>query len=163
MAVRNCADIGENFQKILRRLMANQKLVKLLYYTDKDPYNHPDLTQEQLENEVYNKLIQIIPRIGPKETAHTIISVRIANGSHLDSNDEFKEVNFAVEAMIPLTQWFIKDVQLRPFAILGEIENSLKGKEINGLGKIVGGDFALNFVTEEICCYQMYFSFISYE
>ena len=163
MAVRNCADIGENCQKIIKRLMANKKLVKLLYYTDKDPYSHPDLTEEQLEQEVYNKLIKIIPRIGPKETAHTVIALRIASGSRLGSNNEFKEVDFAIEVMIPLTQWFIKDVQLRPFAILGEIENSLLNKEINGLGKITGGDFALNFNTEEITCYQMYFSFISYE
>jgi hypothetical protein len=44
MAVRNCAEIGENLQKIVSRLMANDELVKLLYYTDKDPLNQPALT-----------------------------------------------------------------------------------------------------------------------
>jgi hypothetical protein len=37
MGVRNCRDLGENAQKIMKRLLANQKLLKLLYYTDKDP------------------------------------------------------------------------------------------------------------------------------
>ena len=37
MSVRNCGEIGVNLQKIVARLMANDNLVKLLYYTDKDP------------------------------------------------------------------------------------------------------------------------------
>jgi hypothetical protein len=36
---------------------------------------------------------------------------------------------------------------------MGEIQKSLNGKTINGLGKIKGGDFFLNFLTEEISAY----------
>ena len=53
--VRNCIDLGVNAQKIVRRLLANQNLLKLLYYTDKDPLSHEDLTQEQIQNEVFEK------------------------------------------------------------------------------------------------------------
>ena len=45
MGVRNCREIGENLQKIVARLMANDRLVNLLYYTDKDPLNQPPLTK----------------------------------------------------------------------------------------------------------------------
>jgi hypothetical protein len=45
MGVRNCAEIGENLQKIVKRLLANDNLVNLLYYTDKDPLNQPHLTE----------------------------------------------------------------------------------------------------------------------
>ena len=48
MNVRNCTDIGVNAQYIVKRLLANQNLLKLLYYTDKDPLSHDDLTQEVL-------------------------------------------------------------------------------------------------------------------
>ena len=44
MAIRNSRDIGENLQKIVKRLMANDNLVNLLYYTDKDPLSQPHLT-----------------------------------------------------------------------------------------------------------------------
>jgi hypothetical protein len=37
--VRDLAEMGENLQKIFKRLQANQNLLKLLYYTDKDPLN----------------------------------------------------------------------------------------------------------------------------
>ena len=43
MGVRNCAELGENLQIIVKALCANQKLLKYLYYSDKDPLNHPDL------------------------------------------------------------------------------------------------------------------------
>ena len=51
MGVRNCKDIGENLQIIAKRLLANEELVKLLYYTDKDPLSQPNLTPEQKEKE----------------------------------------------------------------------------------------------------------------
>lgn len=163
MGVRNCKDLGENAQKIIKRLLANQKLLKLLYYTDKDPLSQPDLTNEQIQNEVFETLVKITPRIGPKETSHSIVTMRITRGRENDENSEFKDVSINIEVFVPLTQWIIKDVQLRPFAILGEIQESLNGKTINGLGKLTGGSFDLNFLTEEISAYEQYFYLTSYD
>ena len=163
MNVRNCTDIGVNAQYIVKRLLANQNLLKLLYYTDKDPLSHEDLTQEQIKEEIYEKLIKIIPRVGPKETAHSIIAVRIARGRGLATNNEFKNVSISLEVFVPMTQWIIKDTNLRPFAIMGEIQKSLDGKKIEGLGKLTGGDFDLNFLTEEISAYEQTFSLTSYD
>ena len=163
MGVRNCRDLGENAQKIMKRLLANQKLLKLLYYTDKDPLNQPDLTEEQIQNEVFETLVKITPRVGPKETSHSIVTMRITRGRQNVENNEFKDVRINIEVFVPLTQWIIKDVQLRPFAILGEIQESLDGKTINGLGRLNGGDFDLNFLTEEISAYEQYFYLTSYD
>ena len=160
--VRNCIDLGVNAQKIIKCLLANQNLLKLLYYTDKDPLSHEDLTQEQIQNEV-EKLIKIVPRVGPKETAHSIIALRIARGREDMGNSEFKHVTISLEVFVPLTQWIIKDTNLRPFAIMGEIQKSLNGKKIDGLGKMDGGDFDLDFLTEEISAYLMTFSLTSYD
>ena len=163
MGVRNCAEVGENLQKIMTRLMANDDLINLLYYTDKDPLNQPHLTEEEKKNKVYEKLIKIIPRIGPKETANSIVSIRVVSGRKDTSNTEFANVKIAIEIFVPLTQWIIKNTNLRPFAILGEIQKSLEGKTINGLGKIRGGDFDLNFLTDEIGAYEQSFWITTYE
>ena len=163
MNVRNCTDIGVNAQYIVKRLLANQNLLKLLYYTDKDPLSHEDLTPEQIQDEIFEKLVKIVPRVGPKETAHSIIAVRIARARGLASNNEFKNVNISVEVFVPMTQWIIKDTNLRPFAIMGEVQKSLNGKKIEGLGKLTGGDFSLNFLTEEISAYEQTFVLTSYD
>ena len=163
MNVRNCTDIGVNAQYIVKRLLANQNLLKLLYYTDKDPLSHDDLTPEQIQDEVFEKLVKIVPRVGPKETAHSLIAVRIARARGLASNNEFKNVNISIEVFVPMTQWIIKDTNLRPFAIMGEVQKSLNGKKIEGLGKLTGGDFSLNFLTEEISAYEQTFVLTSYD
>jgi len=163
MSVRNCAELGVNLQYIIKRLFANQNLLKLLYYTDKDPLANDDLTSEQIQDEVFEKLIKIVPRVGPKETAHSVVTVTVSRAQGLASNGEFRNVIIRVENFVPLTQWIIKDTNLRPFAIMGEIQKSLNGKKIEGLGKMVGGDLALNFLTEEISSYEQTFMITTYD
>ena len=163
MGVRNSREIGENLQKIVKRLMANDNLVNLLYYTDKDPLSQPHLTEEQKQKEVFDKLIKIIPRVGPKEDAKSLIAIRVVKGGKDASNTEFRNIKIQIETFVPLTQWYIKDTNLRPFAIMGEIEESLDKKKINGLGEMRGGDFDLNFLTEEISAYEQTFWITTYE
>jgi len=134
-----------------------------LYYTGKDPYSELDLTKEQIRDEVFEKLIKIIPRVGPKETANSIVVVRVVRGTSNPENDEFRDFRIDIEVFVPLTQWFIKDSNLRPFAIMGEIHKSLNRKTIDGLGKMVGGDFQVNFLTEEMSCYEMTYRITSYD
>ena len=163
MSIRNCADIGVNLQYIVKRLTANQNLLKLLYYTDKDPFDGEDLTQEQIQDEVFEKLIKVVPRVGPKETAHSLITITVSRGSGLAANGEFKNLIIRLEVFVPMTQWIIKDSNLRPFAIMGEIQKSLRGKKIEGLGKMEGGDFDLDFLSEEMTAYLMTFIITSYD
>lgn len=163
MGVRNCAELGENLKTIVKALCANQKLLKYLYYSDKDPLNHPDLDQIVIQKEIMNKLIRIIPKVGPKETAQSVLVIRVANGRKLSENKEFKLISLVVEIFVPLTQWIIKSDNLRPFLILGEIQKSLDGKTINGLGKLEGGNFDLNFITDEIVSYEMLFNITAYD
>lgn len=163
MSVRNCAELGVNLQYIMRRLLANQDLLKLLYYTDKDPLANEDLTSEQIQNEVFEKLVKIVPRIGPKETAHSMITITVARGQGLTQNGEFRNIVIRVETFVPMTQWIIKETNLRPFAIMGEVQKSLDGKKIEGLGKMTGGDFALNFLSEEMTAYEQTFLITAYD
>ena len=163
MATRNLSDLGLNLQKIVSRLQSNQNLLKLLYYTGKDPLSEADLTSEQIKSEVYDKLIKIVPRIGSKETAQSMVTMRVVRGRSNPGNAEFRDFEIDVEIFVPLTQWFIKNSNLRPFAIMGEIHKSLNNKIIEGLGKMVGGDFQINFLTDEICSYEMVYSITSYD
>ncbi len=161
--VRNLAELGINLQKIIKRLEANQRLLKLLYYTDKDPFSQPDLTSEQIQEEVYEKLIRVVPRVGATETANSIIAMTIMGGDLISQNNQFTKISIRFEVLVPLTQWLIKDSNLRPFAILSELQNSLNGKIIDGIGKIYSGDFELGFITDEMSCYQIVYTISIYD
>lgn len=163
MATRNLADMGPNLQKIISRLQSNQNLLKLLYYSGKDPLSEEDLTEEQIKNEIFEKLIKIVPRVGPKETAQSLLAIRVVRGRSNNENNEFRDFEIDIEVFVPMTQWIIKDSNLRPFAIMGEIHRSLNRKTIDGLGKMVGGDFQINFLTDEMSCYEMAYYITSYD
>jgi hypothetical protein len=162
MGARNCQELGINLQKICSRLLANDNLVKLLYYVDLDPLDKTALTTEQ-KQKIFNDLICVIPRVGTRTDSKSVIAVYVPKAAGLSGNSEYKTVTIAIDVFVPMTQWIIKDSNLRPFAIMGEIQNSLNGKTINGLGKIKGGDFDLVLLTDEMSGYRQVFTITEYE
>jgi hypothetical protein len=162
MGARNCQELGINLQKICSRLVANDNLVKLLYYVDLDPLDKTALTTEQ-KQKIFNDLICVIPRVGTRTDSKSVIAVYVPKAAGLSGNSEYKTVTIAIDVFVPMTQWIIKDSNLRPFAIMGEIQNSLNGKTINGLGKIKGGDFELVLLTDEMSGYRQVFTITEYE
>lgn len=160
--IRNCGEIGVMMQKMVRRLVANQNLLKLLYYTDADPFSQPDLTKDQIQKEVFEKLIKVVPRVGAKETATSLIALQVNNGN-INENNEFRNISISFQVFTPFTQWIIKDDNLRPFLIMREIETSLKNKIIDGIGKMRFDGFQLNFLSDEMTCYELSFMVTSYD
>lgn len=162
MAVRNCAELGINLQKICARLLANDDLIKLLYYTDINPLGCPALSNQEKQS-LFNDLVCVVPRVGTREDSRSAIAIYIPKAQGLSGNSEFKNVSIAIDIFVPLTQWIIQDSNLRPFAIMGEIQKSLRDKTINGLGKIQGGDFDLILLTDEMSGYRLVFNITEYE
>lgn len=155
-------EIGKNTQKIVNYLMENDNLVNLLWYTDQDPLSQTPLTKQQKKDLIFNKLIKLVPRLDLKDDAKSTISVFVSNTTRL-GNEEFRAVEITIEVFVPITQWIIKDSDLRPYAIMGEIQDSLDNRTINGLGKIKGGDFDYNFGSNEMTAFIQRFMITSYD
>lgn len=163
MGIRNCGELGKNLQKMVTRLLANDDLVKLLYYENQDPLSCAALTPKQKQELIYEKLIKITPRSVESDTNKSIVAIYINRGSKLGENAEFRLIEFTVDIVVPLEAWIIKDDNLRPFAILGQVQESLAGKTINGLGKISGGDFDLTNLTTKLSVYSQTFTIVEYD
>jgi len=159
---RNYGELGLHLQKIIKLLLANDDLVKLLYYTDTDPLAHSDLTLEQKRTEVYDKLIKAVPLVSNAETSQSLLTLQVINGIVNSDNKEFSNVSIRIEIFVPIVQWLIKNSNLRPLAIIGEIFESLNGTTISGLGQVNGGTFHLNFISEEMSCYYMIINITEY-
>jgi hypothetical protein len=163
MSVRNCNELGLSLQKIVKRLMENDDLVKLLYYEDKDPLAQEALDKEFKQKEIFEKLIKVVPLVGTNTDSKSRLVVYITKGAKSPKNTEFKDINICISIFVPLTNWIIKDTNLRPFAILSEVQSSLDGKVINGLGRLSGGGFDLKLLTEEMSCYETVYNLIEYD
>lgn len=163
MSVRNCGELGTNLQKIVLRLLNDDNLVKLLYYTNVDPLSQPALTQQEKQEKIYQKLLKIIPRVLEDDNNQSYVVVYISQGNKINENKEFVNIQIVVDVVVPLETWIIKDSNLRPFAILGRIQEALEGKTVNGLGKIAGGDFSLTKLTDKTSIYSQTFSITQYD
>ena len=159
MGVRNCGELGITLQKIIKRLLSNQNLCKLLIYTDKDPLSHENIVDTGI---LSGKQIRAIPKILPNETSESIVALVVSQGEKDSTNNEFANISIEVFVYTPLEQWIIKDTNLRPFAIIGEIQSSLDKKDVNGLGTLQCKGFQLNSVTDDMSCYVVQFMVSTY-
>ena len=162
MGARNCQEIGINLQKICNRLLLNDDLLRLLYHTGRDPLGGEALSEET-KGKLFNDLLCVVPKVGAREDGRSVIAIYIPSAKSLSGNSEFKNVTIAIDVFVPLDKWIIKDSNLRPFAIMGKIQESLNNKTVNGLGKIQGGDFDLFLLTDETSGYRMIFNITEYE
>lgn len=163
MGVRNCGELGINLQRIVSRLLANNDLIKLLYYNDIDPLSRMELTQQEKQTKIYQKLIRIVPHLGELGETQSALLVYINGANNYSDNTEFKNIRISIDVVTPLNTWIIKDSNLRPFSIIGEVQKSLDGKVINGLGTLRDNGFSLVSLTEETSIYKINYELTDYE
>ena len=162
---RNLQMMGQNLQIVAKRLLANQILLRYLYYDNQDPLSKdlPDVTTQQVMGGTQEeKLIRIVPIIEYKDDSKSLLSIRVVKGMPEMRNTEFMDIMLDIEVFVPVTKWIIKSDNLRPFLIMSEISKSLAGTEIEGLGTIIWDSFSLNFLTEEMSGYNMMFHFTQF-
>ena len=154
MAVRNFNEMGDNLIELVNRLLASQDLCKLLEYTDPNPLKHSDLNPKTL----LHKRIKILPKVDPQEDTKSTLVLLFNNGYTNPANNEFKKLNLLIYVYVPLDNWIINDSQLRPFAIMSEIQKCLDNKQIKGLGRLKLEEFSTDLITDEMAAYRMNFS-----
>ena len=155
MSIRNSIEVGENLLKIANTLLSNTRLGRLLKYTDKNPFSeeHEDVSQKEL---LHNN-IKVVPLVKEEENNTESVLVIVFNEGVVEDNKEFKKVSFSVMVYVPLSEWILNDINLRPFLIMSEIEKKLKEKRIESLGTIRYKGFSLHLVTDIMSCYRMEF------
>jgi hypothetical protein len=157
MAVRNSRELGKNLFTIANRLLCNQNLLKYLKYTDTSPLNNENV--EDPISTILHQNIKVVPLVNEEENGTESTIVLLYKGAGVDDNNsEFKNVSLTVLVYTPLLEWQINDINLRPFVIMSEIEESLKDKRIDGLGTLKYLGFDLELLTDKISCYKMDFT-----
>ena len=155
MSIRNSVEIGENLFKIANLLLNNSRLCRLLKYTDAEPFSEekPDVPKQNI---LHNN-IKIVPLVKEEETnTESVVAIVFSEGVVTD-NREFKRISFDIMVYVPLLEWILNDINLRPFLIMSEIEKSLKNKRIESLGTIDYKGFEVSLVTDVLSCHRMRF------
>ena len=157
MAIKNSSELGPILTKIAFTLAGDQKLCRLLKYTDPnalDSTKHPDVEGFELLNEN----IYVIPEINAKEfNTAAKIGLIFSEGDINGTNTNYKELNLNVLIYTPFKSWAMNDTQLRPFAIIGRIETLLKDKKVESVGNIRYRGFSYFPIDDNISGYNLEF------
>ena len=128
--------MGDNIFLICNKLLKNQKILKLLKYSDSDPLTHPDLTEEE-SDELLHKNILITPKIpDDNKDKESYIVVLLDTFSLDDSNQDFKVIQIRFDIVCPLDEWVINSKSLRPYLIMSEIDKEFNEKALKGIGNL---------------------------
>ena len=119
---------------ILNKILGNPRLLRLLYYTSKDALDKPDLNDDQIL-ELLEKNIKIIPQIKiDKEVVNYLV---ISFNNFIESsNPEFRDNVIEFDIICHLDNWQLKDFQLRPFKIAGELDQMFNNNKFTNIGRL---------------------------
>ena len=128
--------MGEDIRKIVEKLQSNQKLLKLLKFTDNNPLKHEDLAQEDID-EMMNKNLLIVPKIPDENEKKDCYIVVLLDNYEVDEvNTDFKSVVIRFDVVCPLDRWIINGSSLRPYLILNELDRMFNEQKLAGIGNL---------------------------
>lgn len=119
---------------VIDRILSNNRLQKLLYYTTPDCLDKPSLTNEQKVGLIGTN-VRIVPKLPLDGTVKNYIVISCDNFVET-SNPKFRDNTLEFDIICHFDQWQLKDFALRPYKIAGEIDSMLNGKDLSGIGKL---------------------------
>lgn len=116
------------------RMLKNNRLKKLLFYTTSDAMKRPNLTQEQT-NSLLKKYIKTVPKLYIDREVLTYIIISFDNFTPSE-NPQFRDNVIAFDIICHYDQWDLNDFQLRPYKIAAEIDSMFNNQHLTGIGTL---------------------------
>lgn len=126
--------VEKDMELLIDKLLANKRLQKYLYYTDKDPMSKPNLTSEQA-SELFNTNIKIVPKIYVDRSVLQYVLIQFDNFTP-SKNPEFRDNTIEFDIICHFDQWQLTDFKLRPYRIAAELDSMLNNQRLTGIGKL---------------------------
>lgn len=125
--------VDKDMDIIIGWLLKNDRFKNLLYYTTKDAYDRPKLTEEQTV-ELIEKNIKRVPKVYVDGSVLNYIIISFDNFSP-STNPQFRDNTVIFDIICHFDQWELNDNQLRPQRIAAEIDTAFNNRHLTGIGK----------------------------
>ena len=134
--IRNFKAVGDNLFVIAQRILNDDDICKLLYYTDKDPLSHNNMTEEE-KLALLHKNILLVPKVPENDDIKGSYILVLYDGFNQNlANSEFKDADLLFIIVCPPENWVINDESLRPFLLMSRIDELFGNKKIANIGKL---------------------------
>ena len=124
--------INKDMRLLVDKFLSNDRLCKLLYYSDKKALDKPKLTDEQKIG-LFNTQIRIVPKLYVDNPVFTYIIISFDNFVE-SGNPEFRDNIIEFDIICHFDQWQLQDFDLRPYRIAAEIDSMLDKQKLTGIG-----------------------------
>lgn len=138
--------VEKDMEIITNKILKNERLKKLLYYTTKDALDKPNIG-EDASLELFGKNIKIVPKLYIDGSVLNYIIIDFDKFSPNLTNPKFRDNMITFIIVCHFNQWQLKGFQLRPLKIAAELDSMFDQKHLTGIGDLqfLGGDlFSIN-------------------
>lgn len=127
--------INKDLDIIINRILKNERLQKLLYYTNATPLDQNSLDEDERLSLLTNN-IKIVPKLYVDGSVLNYIIVSFDNFVPNATNPEFRDNIISFDIICHFDQWQLKDFNLRPYRIAAEIDTLLNNTHLTGIGTL---------------------------
>ena len=124
--------INKDLRLLIDKILSNDRLCKLLYYTDDAPLEKAKLTEKQ-KVDMFGQQIRIVPKLYVDKPVLNYMIISFDNFLQ-SGNPEFRDNIIEFDIVCHFDQWQTKDFNLRPYLIAGELDSMLDKKKLTGIG-----------------------------
>lgn len=121
--------VEKTLAEVVGLLMKNERLCKLLYYTDRHAEQLPPLTQDQIYS-MLNEQIKIVPKLDVDPDVKPYVIVTMDNFTPALQTTDFRTSTLSFSIISLYDYWVLDDFRLRPYAIAGEIDGMINNHHL---------------------------------
>lgn len=124
---------------IINKILANKNVLRLLYYTSPDCLEwgrDKDLTSAQIKDLFESKQISNIPKVTIDKDKKTYLRVTFDSFTPNATNTFYRDHIVEIKIICHFNDWDLKDFELRPYRIAGEIDSMLDQQKLTGIGEL---------------------------
>lgn len=126
--------VEKDMNLIISKMLKNERLKRLLFYTTKDALDKKNLTEDE-SLALIGKNIKIVPKLYVDRSVLAYIIINFDNFLQT-GNPEFRDNSIEFDIICHFDQWQLKDFALRPYKIAAEIDSMFTESRLTGIGKL---------------------------
>lgn len=125
--------VDKDMNLIVNRILENERLCKMLYYSSADALKRRELTEEE-KLSMFGKNIKIIPKLTVDNEVLQYLCIGFSNFITNPTNPEFRDHTIEFDIVCHFDQWTLGDFALRPYKIAAELDTMFDKKKFAGIG-----------------------------
>ena len=128
--------VEKDMEIITNKILKNERLKKLLYYTTKDALDKSNINEDE-SLKLFGKNIKIVPKLQIDDKELNYIFIMFEDFLPNVKNPRYRDNKITFDIICHYDQWQLNNsFALRPFKIAAEIDSMFNGKHLTGIGTL---------------------------